>query len=66
MRNWLRQAVLEQSDTAANMRILTTNQKVAGSSPAERATEIPRFAGKTRIYSNGLGVTPALLAATWQ
>src|SRR5215204_1655136 len=45
---------------------ITTNQKVAGSSPAERATKIPRFAGKTRIYSKGLGVTPALLAATWQ
>src|SRR5215218_2316421 len=27
---------------------MTTNQKVAGSSPAERAPEIPRFAGKMR------------------
>jgi hypothetical protein len=27
---------------------LATNQKVAGSSPAERATKTPRFARKTR------------------
>src|SRR5215211_744717 len=37
MRSWLRQAVFEQPETAANTRILTTNQKVAGSSPAERS-----------------------------
>src|SRR5215218_5776318 len=41
MRSWLRQAVFEQPETAANTRILTTNQKVAGSSPAERAKESP-------------------------
>jgi hypothetical protein len=32
---------------------ITTNQKVAGSSPAERATEIPRFTAQTRSEEKG-------------
>src|SRR5215217_524370 len=31
---------------------MTTNQKVAGSSPAERAIEIPAFAGKERLIAS--------------
>jgi hypothetical protein len=43
---------------------MTTNQKVAGSSPAERATEIPRFAGKTWSQNKGPEIIPALLTPT--
>jgi len=37
---------------------ITTNQKAAGSSPAERATEISWFAGKMWSCSNGPGDDP--------
>jgi hypothetical protein len=40
---------------------VTTNQKAAGSSPANRAKEIPRFAGEKRSEEKGLGINPALL-----
>src|SRR5215212_1382208 len=46
--------------TVSHLSNRTTNQKVAGSSPAERAPEIPRFAGKTWSSDKGPGLFPAL------
>ena len=47
-------------------RVWLRTEKVAGSSPAERAPEMLLFAGKTWSQSKGPGSFPALLAATWQ
>jgi hypothetical protein len=56
----------KQLATAVNIPSLTTNQKVAGSSPAERALEIVKFAGETQENESPRRSRRGLLAAAEQ